>query len=200
MAAQSSTKPAIHSARGLVPRAFCEYLIAVAAPRVRRARVNDAHQGHDDHHDMRTNSDASFGPADSDLIFALVEEKLAHATQVPRSHQEPTCVLRYRPGERYEDHFDFIDPAVPAFQHELETRGQRIVTALVYLNGDYEGGATDFPALGTSFRGNAGDAVWWRNVTRDGAPERRTLHAGRAPTRGEKWLLSKWVRDRRQPP
>jgi hypothetical protein len=38
----------------------------------------------------------------------------------------------------------------------------------------------------------------FRNVTASGAADRSTLHAGRPPAQGEKWLLSKWVRSRPQ--
>ena len=34
------------------------------------------------------------------------------------------------------------------------------------------------------------------NVDLNGAPDRLTLHTGCSPTRGEKWLLSQWIRDR----
>jgi prolyl 4-hydroxylase len=107
-------------------------------------------------------------------------------------------ILRYRPGEAYEDHFDFVDPRVPGFAHELATRGQRIATVLVYLNDGYTGGHTEFPQLQWRFRGAPGDALAFRSVTVQGQPDLRTLHAGRPPQTGEKWILSKWLRDRAQ--
>jgi prolyl 4-hydroxylase len=69
---------------------------------------------------------------------------------------------------------------------------------LIYLNDEYTGGETDFPVLGWRYRGSPGDALAFRNVTAAGLPDVRTLHAGRPPAGGEKWLLSKWIRDRRQ--
>jgi hypothetical protein len=41
--------------------------------------------------------------------------------------------------------------------------------------------------------------VFFWNVSPAGAVERALLHAGRAPTRGEKWLFSQWVRERPVP-
>ena len=76
--------------------------------------------------------------------------------------------------------------------------GQRTVTFLIYLNDDYEGGATTFPRLDWSFKGKAGDALAFWNVT-DGHPDTRTLHAGTPTRNGVKWLFSKWVRDRPLP-
>ena len=74
--------------------------------------------------------------------------------------------------------------------------GQRAVTALVYLNDGYEGGETDFPELGWKYRGRKGDALLFWNLTPQGEPEPRTLHAGLPPTSGEKWLYSKWIRQK----
>jgi len=44
------------------------------------------------------------------------------------------------------------------------------------------------------FRANEGDALFLANVTRDGQPDLKTLHAGLPPTSGEKWVFSQWIR------
>jgi hypothetical protein len=72
------------------------------------------------------------------------------------------------------------------------------VTFLVYLNEGFEGGETDFPAAPYRFKGSTGDAVLFVNVDVRGQPDFKTKHAGLPPTSGEKWLLSQWVRDRKQ--
>jgi hypothetical protein len=56
--------------------------------------------------------------------------------------------------------------------------------------------------LNWRYRGAKGDAILFRNVDSTGAPDRATLHEGLAPTRGEKWLLSQWIRmpPRSRPP
>ena len=59
-------------------------------------------------------------------------------------------------------------------------------------------GGTEFPQIGLEFRGGVGDALAWDNVLPDGAVDPRTLHAGRPPTQGMKYLLSKWMRSRSQ--
>jgi hypothetical protein len=76
----------------------------------------------------------------------------------------------------------------------IDDLGQRAVTFLVYLNDDYDGAETAFLALKWRYRGNKGDAILFRNVDSTGAPDLATLHAGLTPSRGEKWLLSQWIR------
>lgn len=196
-AASASPLPQVTIIEGLIPVSWCHYLIGLAAGRLQRATVNEIERGRVVH-DMRTNSSANFPAGDSDPLLQAVNHRMAQACGLPIDHQEQTCVLHYLPGQAYEDHFDFIDPAVPLFHDELAERGQRVATVLIYLNSGYERGETDFPLLRWSYKGRAGDALVFRNVTASGEPDRSTLHAGRPVGRGEKWLLSKWVRSRAQ--
>jgi len=189
--------PQLLTASRILPAALCDYLIGVAAPLLQRAEVNDA-LGQAQVHEMRTNSHTRFGLTNTDVIGVLAARRVAQVIGEPFENQEDTMVLRYLPGEAYDDHYDFVDPRVPQFQRELELQGQRIATVLIYLNEEYSSGETEFPELGWRYRGSQGDALAWRNVTAAGAPDSRTLHAGRPPASGEKWLLSKWIRDQRQ--
>jgi prolyl 4-hydroxylase len=189
--------PTLLTASRILPTALCEYLIGIAAPLLQRAEVNDA-LGEARVQDMRTNSHARFGITNTDVVGVLAARRASQVIREPFENQEDTMVLRYRPGETYGEHYDFVDPRVTQFQRELALQGQRVATVLIYLNEEYVGGETDFPQLGWRYRGAPGDALAFRNVTAAGAPDVRMLHAGRPPSTGEKWLLSKWVRDRRQ--
>jgi hypothetical protein len=191
------TDPHVASARAALTPALCDYIIGLAAPLLTRAEVNDVVTG-SRVHEMRTNWQARFALTNTDVIGVLAARRVAQLAGEPFENQEDTMILRYRPGEAYEDHFDFVDPRVPAFAHELATRGQRIATVLVYLNDGYTDGYTEFPQLQWRYRGAPGDALIFRSVTARGEPDPRTLHAGRPPQAGEKWILSKWLRDRPQ--
>lgn len=176
----------------------CAWIIDKARPHLDAARVKNAETGVASSDAIRTNTGMGFSVVDTDLVIQLAHARIAAAIGVPLAHQEPANILHYLPGQEYKPHFDFIDPGVAHFARELQTVGQRTVTFLIYLNDDYEGGATTFPRLGWSFKGRAGDALAFWNVT-DGRPDPRTLHAGTPTTNGAKWLFSKWVRDRPLP-
>jgi prolyl 4-hydroxylase len=109
---------------------------------------------------------------------------------------EMTAVLHYAPGQEFVPHFDFLDTDVPAYARDIAARGQRAATFLIYLNDDYEGGETEFPKLDWRCKGRKGDAILFWNLTPEGAPDERMLHAGLPPTKGEKWLLSQWLRQK----
>lgn len=189
--------PAIATYSDVASEDFCRYVIGVAMRQLERAMVNEPHRGRSAH-EMRTNSCMTIVPTNGDVLLQILNERLARLTGEPVEYQENTTVLRYRPGEIYDNHYDFFNPDVAQFQHEIERRGQRTMTALIYLSEDFEGGETEFPELAWSFHGRRGDAIVWSNVRPDGSPEPRSLHAGRPPRWGEKWVLSKWIRSKPQ--
>jgi prolyl 4-hydroxylase len=185
--------PRVAVIENFIPRVFSEWIIERARPKLEAARVKDPMQGGSRQVDYRSNSGAGFSLIESDLIMQMVNGRIADAIRIPLSHQEPANVLHYKPGEAYRPHFDFITPSE---QHamELRTTGQRSTTFLIYLNDDFEGGETEFPQLDWRFKGKAGDALMFWNLTPAGEPDQNTRHAGLPPTSGEKWLFSKWVR------
>jgi hypothetical protein len=189
--------PRIGVIEGLLPRALCDWIVARARPKLEAARVKDPVQGAQQA-GYRSNSGAGFSLLESDLVLQRVNARIAIASGLPLGNQEPTNVLHYLPGEEYRPHHDFITRSARN-EAELAACGQRAVTALVYLNEGYEGGETDFPELGLQFKGRAGDALLFWNLTAEGEPDPRTLHAGLAPASGEKWLYSKWIRQRPYP-
>ena len=60
---------------------------------------------------------------------------------------------------------------------------------------DYEGGETWFPHFEAGAKAATGQLLRFNNTSAEGAPLRHSLHAGQPVTHGEKWLLSKWVRE-----
>jgi prolyl 4-hydroxylase len=189
-----SANPLIRSIPSFASRAECQWLIATAAPRLERAIVYSNETGESGADPGRTNQFALFDFVHLDLIIEMIRARLAAAIGAPLPCLEVSQVLRYSVGEEFAPHWDYLDPV--ALGEEVARRGQRAVTALVYLNDDFEGGETSFPDLGFSHRGKTGDALVFSNVDPAGRPDERTKHAGCPPTRGEKWLFSQWVRDR----
>lgn len=192
--AQVRIRPGIETFSSFIPRAWCDWIVARAGPLLEATRVYGAKGYEND--PMRSNTGAGFAIGQSDLVLKLTEARIARAIDTPLAHHEPTNVLHYKPGQEFKRHHDFLDPGLPAGARDIQNNGQRIATFLIYLNDGFDGGETDFPAINWRFKGKAGDAILFWNVTADGAPDRATVHAGLPPSSGEKWLFSKWVRDR----
>lgn len=191
--------PRVATVEGFLSPAACGWIVEQARPRLEAARVKNPEQGGANVDGIRSNTGMGFSVVDTDLVMQLTQAAIAAAIGVPVMHQEPTNVLHYTVGQQYRPHFDFLDPGEAHFARELQQIGQRTITFLIYLNDDFEGGETEFPRLDWRFKGKTGDALVFWNVSAQGEPERNSLHAGLPPSRGEKWLFSKWVRDRPLP-
>jgi len=191
-----SANPRIAMVEGFAAPEICDWLIARAAPRLAPAQVYDHDTGGPRSEGVRTNSECHFLRDESDLLLLALRARMARVTELPVQAMEAPAILHYTAGQEFLPHFDFFDTARPGYAKEVAEHGQRVLTFLLCLNDDYDGGETEFPELAKRWKGHKGSALFFWNVTPDGTPDARTLHAGLAPTRGEKWLLSQWVRGR----
>ncbi|MEM9014712.1 MAG: 2OG-Fe(II) oxygenase [Pseudomonadota bacterium] len=186
-----SSSPKVGLFRQIFPPWICEYVVAVGARQLRPSFTIDPKTGVSRRDAFRTSMTATVGPADCDVMLALLNFRLAILAGVPPNHGEFLSILRYKPLEEYKPHFDWLP------ENEDRSRsGQRVATALLYLNNDYDGGETQFTSAGISVQGDRGDVLVFRNVTDNGEPDLASKHAGLPVTRGEKWLASKWLRAR----
>lgn len=174
----------------LFPKLFspaeCAYLIDVATPALRPSVVVDPHTGQQVPNPIRTSTAAAFPFIDENPAIHALNRRLAAASDTNVRAGEPLQVLRYAPGEQYRQHSDALPDVAP--------NQQRVLTFLVYLDDDYEGGETSFPAVGLKVRGRTGDGLLFRNASADGTPDPRGVHAGLPVTRGVKHLASRWIR------
>ena len=173
---------------------LCHHLFDSCAPYLTTARVNDAFLG-DTTDVSRSNESMGFYPMEADVISQLVRAQMAQASGQSFDCAEVLSVLRYRQGQQYLPHYDFFDPKQPQHQRQIQDRGQRRSTVLLYLNKDYEGGYTHFVRKGLEFRGQPGDLLCFDNLNPDGSVNPLTLHEGCAVLTGEKRLASLWIRD-----
>lgn len=184
--------PHVFAVREVVPPEILEYVMALAARSLGPSMTFDPVTGVPRWDDYRTSMTATLGPVDQDLTLVAFNHLTAKIAGHNHAHAEFTSVLRYAPGEEYRPHSDWIPPT----GRDFETCGQRIMTALVYLNDDYEGGETHFLAPDLKFKGAPGDILVFANVTADGAPDKVSRHAGLPIRSGAKWIASKWFRER----
>jgi predicted 2-oxoglutarate/Fe(II)-dependent dioxygenase YbiX len=197
---QHRAAPRIFTVEGFLPKPACAWMIKRARKKLSAAMINDAKVGGLSRDAGRSNSVAGSNYLEPDLIVQLANLRIAGAIKISGANQEPTNFLHYARGQEYRPHYDFIAPHEEhAFATELKIMGQRIVTVLVYLNEGYEGGETVFPRVNFRFKGKVGDALIFWTLSEQGEREPDSVHAGSPVTRGEKWLLSKWVREKPVP-
>jgi hypothetical protein len=195
-AAALCSEPRIAMARRFISAGVCDWLISLARPHLQRARTFDPDTGQTVDDGARTNRGAEFLPERIDTMVAFVRARIAAFTGLSPSALETSQVLHYAVGEVFAPHYDFLNVKHAGHARQVTQYGQRVLTVLIYLNESYEDGETYFPKLERGFKGRKGDALIFWNVTPDGAPDPLTMHMGSAPTSGEKWLFSQWIRMR----
>lgn len=107
---------------------------------------------------------------------------------------ETPQVQCYSVGCEYTPHHDYFYTNGPAGGKQLQRGGQRIATAIIYLNTVPVGGETEFPELGIVVRPVQGSVLFFR-YDKGGVPDPRLLHAGRPVGCGNKWILTQWFRE-----
>ena len=182
-----SDAPEVSLFRQLLTSEECRYLIASAEPRFQPSVIVDPASGQLRPHPVRTSDNAFFPWIDESPAIHAINRRLAAASRTEVHSGEPLQVLRYRPGQEYRPHHD----ALP------HTDNQRILTMLVYLNDQFDGGETLFLSTGLKVKGGVGDALLFRNADADGRPDPMAQHAGLPVTAGEKLLASRWIHEKR---
>jgi prolyl 4-hydroxylase len=190
-----SGKPLVRSFPAFASPRMCRWFIERARGRLSRALVYEALSREVMAKATRTNTAAAFNLIDTDFLFVIAQQRMSACLGIPLRHFEAATVLHYEVGEEITDHYDFVDPNIPNYAQEIAQQGERVVTFLLYLNDDYGNGETAFPRLGISHKGTRGEGMFFVNA-HEGRADTRTLHAGRSPEGGEKWIISQFIRNR----
>jgi prolyl 4-hydroxylase len=183
--------PALAVLQDVLDADECEALIALARPRLTPSTLVDPMSGRDVPSGLRASLGMFFRPAETPLIERL-DSRLGTLMGLPASHGEGLQLLHYPVGAGSAPHFDFLQPVNEANRASIARSGQRISTLVCYLNDVAGGGETDFPQRGLQVTPQRGNAVVFEYDGRD----ERSLHASRPVLAGEKWVATKWMRER----
>ena len=188
-------RPCIAVLAGVLSPDECAAVIALGTPRLAPSTVVDPASGADLTAAHRSSDGMFFGLCENPLI-ACIDHRVSALMGLPVAHGEGLQLLRYRPGCASSPHHDFLAPTNDANRASVARSGQRVSTLVIYLNDVAAGGATEFPALGLRVAPHRGNAVYFEYANASGALDHATLHAGTPVEQGEKWVLTKWMRER----
>jgi prolyl 4-hydroxylase len=171
----------------------CDALVALARPRMTRSETVVNESGGSEVNAARTSSGMFFERAETPLIDRI-ERRIAALLRWPVENGEGLQILHYKPGAEYKPHHDYFDPAHAGSPKLLSRGGQRVGTLIMYLHEPVRGGATTFPDALFDVAPVKGQGVFF---SYDRAhPVTRTLHGGAPVIEGEKWVATKWLRER----
>jgi hypothetical protein len=121
-------------------------------------------------------------------LLRRLEEDLHRGVGVRPDHLERWQAVRYRRGERFDEHHD-------AGFFASDPHGERTNSVVVYLDSQPSGGAIYFPALHRRFQPRPGRVLVWPNLLTDNTPDPRMRHVA-CPARRAKTTLTVWERER----
>jgi len=172
----------------------CAELIALARSRLARSETVETSTGGTAVNPARTSEGMFFEPGEFPVCAGL-EKRIAALLGWPLENGEGLQILRYRPGAEYLPHYDYFDPDEAGTPTILKRGGQRVGSIVCYLNTPEAGGATVFPDVGLHVAPVRGNAVFFSYDRPH--PATRTLHGGAPVDAGEKWVATKWMRERK---
>jgi prolyl 4-hydroxylase len=172
----------------------CDELIALAKPRLARSLTVAIKTGGEEVNADRTSNGMFFQRGENELV-KRIEARIARLVGWPEENGEGLQVLHYTPGAEYKPHYDYFDPNEPGTPTILRRGGQRVATLIMYLHEPEKGGGTSFPDIHMEVAPKRGNGVFFSYERAH--PSTKTLHGGAPVLAGEKWIATKWLRERR---
>jgi prolyl 4-hydroxylase len=189
-------QPVIAVLENVLSHAECDQLIELARPRLTPSTIVDPMTGENRTAEHR-DSEGMFFKLNETPFIAALDKRISTLMNCPVEHGEGLQVLRYGVQAKNTPHFDFLSPGNQTNRNSLARSGQRISTLVVYLNDVEQGGETVFPELGLSVLPKKGNAAYFEYANSLGQLDHKSVHAGAPVYAGEKWAMTKWMRERR---
>ena len=171
----------------------CDQLVESARPKLKRSQTVDIKTGGEEVNDVRTSNGMFFQIGQNEIVKKL-ESRIATLVNWPIEKGEGLQILQYKPGAEYKPHYDYFDPNLSSSAIALKNGGQRVGTFIIYLHEPEQGGGTVFPDINLEVIPRKGNAVFFSYE--EDSPESKTLHGGSPVIKGEKWIATKWLRER----
>jgi prolyl 4-hydroxylase len=184
-----SWKPRVFLYKKFLSHDECDKIISIGKAKLERSKVvEDANNGVSDE---RTSSGAWIPRSDSKFI----DERIAAVTHYPIDHGEDLYLLNYQKTQQYKSHFDWFGSDTKENSEALQD-GERVATMIIYLSQVEKGGETWFSKIDLKVKPAKGDALLFYDVLPDNSVDHLSEHAGRPVIKGEKWIATRWIRDR----
>jgi prolyl 4-hydroxylase len=173
----------------------CAEMIERSRHRLKRSTTVNPDTGQEDVIRNRTSEGIWFQRGE-DALIERIDQRIASLMNWPVENGEGLQILHYNTSGEYRPHFDYFSPDQPGSAVHTARGGQRVATLIVYLNDVLDGGETIFPEAGLSVAGRQGGAVYFRYLNGLRQLDPLTLHGGAPVLGGDKWIMTKWMRER----
>ncbi len=187
-----ATDPLVTVIDDFVTEAERSHIIKLGRQGLGAAKVST--MGDNAYSEKRTGSVAWVSHDQTPVVRNLVR-RVSDIVEIPIGHAESLQVIHYGETEEYKTHFDAYDLNTEKGRLRTAKGGQRLLTALMYLNDVEAGGGTGFPKLKLEVEPIPGRIVLFHNIA-PGSENRhkKSLHGGLPVIAGEKWACNLWFR------
>ncbi|KAL0482638.1 prolyl 4-hydroxylase [Acrasis kona] len=128
----------------------------------------------------------------------FIDDRISAVTHIEPSFMEQLHLLHYDPTQEYKPHFDWFPRNLNEHQEQqLKDHGQRYATFIIFLDDVEEGGETWFPKPDIKVKPVKGDGILFYDLLPSGEEDNEALHGGLPVIKGEKWIVTKWIRQKR---
>ena len=187
--------PGVYIIDNFISDEECEHFIKLAKPNLQQALVSSNEKGFVS--GGRTGKNYWIHHS-RDVITETVGKRIAEQVGVPLNTAEQYQVIYYDKTEEYRQHYDSWDhDGSEKAKRCMRYGGQRLFTALCYLNDVEEGGHTRFTKLDINVEAKKGRLLVFENVYKNGNKKHfMSEHAGTPVLKGEKWAFNLWFREK----
>jgi prolyl 4-hydroxylase len=189
------TKPDVVYIDNFLSYQECDLLVEQSKSQLTPSTVVNYENNSGKIHQARTSEGMCFRRYETDLISSI-ERRIAALINMPVSHGEGIQILHYKVGAEYQPHYDYFPPDNPGSQIYTDVGGQRVCSFIMYLNDVEDGGYTVLPKINLSVLPKKGSALYFSYLNSKGQVDSQTFHGGAPVIKGEKWIATKWLRER----
>jgi prolyl 4-hydroxylase len=172
----------------------CNYFKLRFASMLKPSQIFDPLTGEARQDPIRQSYIATIQPEYLDWFSLDIDRRIAIFSDTQLANGEQINILYYQKGQSYKPHYDALIGENIGIRERLKDGGQRMKTALCYLNNVPEGGETSFPRIPFNYKPCEGDMLLFDNMNNKGSVLKLSYHTGEPVILGDKWVLSKWIR------
>jgi prolyl 4-hydroxylase len=189
-----SNDPTVYTIENFISDEDCDHLINISDGKIKQALVSGDKKGYVS--TGRTGGNYWL-MHNYDEITMKVANNISKILQIPLENAEAFQIIHYNETQEYRNHYDgwSFDNSEKS-KRNMKHGGQRMVTALCYLNEVEKGGGTKFTKLNKLVHSEKGKLLVFSNVY-EGTNIKHKLseHCGMPVIKGEKWAFNLWFRE-----
>ena len=186
--------PSIYSKNNFISEEECNHIINISKNKIKQSLVSGPNSGIKS--EGRTSKNCWINH-NNDNIIQNISIKISKEVNIPIENAEKFQIIYYDENQKYNRHYDsWLFDNTESSIRNTKYGGQRILTALVYLNDVTLGGETKFTKLNYSIYPEKGKLLVFSNVIKNtNIRNFYSEHSGMPVIKGEKWAFNLWFRE-----